>query len=86
MMLYRYEIDEKQEALNQYLLTFLLILFSIKKKIKRLIKNDKIRDLDVLRLLSLYALRYERHASNELNALKYETQKHRKLPEKYIHV
>ncbi|CAF0871393.1 unnamed protein product [Rotaria sordida] len=55
------------------------------QKIKRLIKNDKIRDLDILRLLSLYALRYERHASNELNTLKYETQKHRRLPEKYIH-
>jgi vacuolar protein sorting-associated protein 45 len=54
------------------------------QKIKRLIKDDKIRDLDILRLLSLYALRYERHASNELNTLKYEAQKHRKFPEKYI--
>ncbi|CAF3343808.1 unnamed protein product [Rotaria socialis] len=54
------------------------------QKIKRLIKNDKVRDLDILRLLALYALRYERHASNELNTLKYEAQKHRKLPEKYI--
>lgn len=42
--------------------------------------------MDILRLLSLYALRYERHASNELNTLKYEAQKQRKFPEKYIQV
>ena len=85
-MLYRYE---KQEEFNQYLLAFFFFsyfIFHRKKKIKRLIKNDKIRDLDVLRLLSLYALRYERHASNEFDTLKYEAQKYRKLPEKYIHV
>ncbi|CAF4334058.1 unnamed protein product, partial [Adineta steineri] len=52
-------------------------------KIKRLIKDDKIRDLDILRLLSLYALRYEQHASNELNTLKHDAQKHRRLSEKY---
>ncbi|CAF0976063.1 unnamed protein product [Adineta steineri] len=53
------------------------------QKIKRLIKDDKIRDLDILRLLSLYALRYEQHASNELNTLKHDAQKHRRLSEKY---
>lgn len=42
--------------------------------------------MDILRLLALYALRYERHASNELNTLKYEAQKHRKFPEKYLQV
>ncbi|CAF0981042.1 unnamed protein product [Adineta steineri] len=53
------------------------------QKIKRLIKDDKIRDLDILRLLSLYALRYEQHASNELNTLKHDAQKHRRFSEKY---
>ncbi|CAF0811095.1 unnamed protein product [Adineta ricciae] len=55
------------------------------QKIKRLIKDEKIRDVDVLRLLSLYALRYERHASNEFNTLKYEAQKHRRLSDKHLH-
>jgi len=40
--------------------------------------------LDILRLLCLYALRYERHANNELNTLKYEAQKQRRFPDKYI--
>ncbi len=75
--LYRYKKNLKKRS---------SIYFFHKKKIKRLIKDDKIRDLDILRLLSLYALRYERHASNELNTLKYEAQKHRRLPDKYIQV
>jgi hypothetical protein len=72
-------MKNKKDRLEKY-------LFYNSKKIKRLIKDDKIRDLDILRLLSLYTLRYERHASNELNTLKYEAQKHRRFPEKYIHV
>lgn len=60
--------------------------FSYLQKIKRLIKDEKIRDIDIVRLLALYELRYERHASNEFNALKYEAQKSRRLSEKYNHV
>ncbi|CAF3854650.1 unnamed protein product [Rotaria sp. Silwood2] len=58
---------------------------AIIQKIKNLIKDDKVRNEDILRLLCLYALRYERHSSNELNTLKNEVQKHRRFPEKYIH-
>ncbi|CAF0758458.1 unnamed protein product [Rotaria sp. Silwood1] len=57
----------------------------IVQKLKNLIKDDKVRNEDMLRLLCLYALRYERHSNNELNTLKNEIQKHRRFPEKYIH-
>ncbi|CAF0866345.1 unnamed protein product [Adineta ricciae] len=56
----------------------------IVQKIKQLIQNDKIRDEDIVRLICLYALRYEHHGNNETNALLRETLKCRQLSEKYI--
>ena len=51
-----------------------------------MIKENKVRNEDILRLLCLYALRYERHAGNELNTFKLEVQRHRRFPEKYTQV
>lgn len=51
-----------------------------------MIKDDKIRDSDILRLLALYQLRYERNANNEFNSLKQEAQRHRRLNERSNHV
>jgi hypothetical protein len=49
-------------------------------------KNNKIRDEDILRLLCLYALRYEHNGNNELEKFKSEAKKYRRLSDKYIHV
>ncbi|CAF1146015.1 unnamed protein product [Adineta ricciae] len=56
----------------------------IVQKIKQLIQDDKIRDEDIVRLICLYALRYEHHGNNETNALLRETLKYRQLSGKYI--
>ncbi|CAF4133670.1 unnamed protein product [Rotaria socialis] len=56
----------------------------IVQKIKRLMHDDKVRNEDILRLLCLYALRYEHQSNNELNALKNEAQNRRQLSEKNI--
>ncbi|CAF0966223.1 unnamed protein product [Adineta steineri] len=55
----------------------------IVQKIKHLIKDEKIRDEDIVRLLCLYALRYEYHGNNEINTLRKEAHKSRQLSEKY---
>ncbi|UJR35612.1 hypothetical protein I4U23_028362 [Adineta vaga] len=56
----------------------------IVQKIKQLIKDNNIRDEDILRLICLYALRYERRNGNEINSLKQEVQKYRQFSNKYL--
>lgn len=43
--------------------------FPIQQKIRSLIASDKTREIDAVRLVMLYALRYERHNSNDINGL-----------------
>ena len=52
---------------------------------KRLLAHEKVQDIDALRLVLLYALRYEKHSNSELMAL-VEILKKRKLSEKQIRV
>lgn len=40
------------------------------QKIRSLIRDPRVKNIDILRLLSLYALRYEKSSSNELNNLR----------------
>lgn len=39
------------------------------QKIRILLSNDKLRDSDVVRLVMLYALRYEKHSNNDISGL-----------------
>ena len=39
------------------------------QKIKALLRNDKIMQTDMLRLVMLYALRYESHSNNDVSGL-----------------
>uniref|UniRef100_A0A0L8HJX6 Vacuolar protein sorting-associated protein 45 n=1 Tax=Octopus bimaculoides TaxID=37653 RepID=A0A0L8HJX6_OCTBM len=39
------------------------------QKVKNLLNKEKIRDVDMLRLVMIYALRYEKHSSNEISGL-----------------
>lgn len=39
------------------------------QKIKKLLTNEKVTDLDAARLVMLYALRYERHSNNDIVGL-----------------
>ncbi|KAG5328900.1 VPS45 protein, partial [Acromyrmex heyeri] len=48
-----------------------------------LIGNQKVRDVDTVRLVMLYALHYEKHASNDINGL-VELLKKRNVLDKYI--
>ncbi|KAK0079672.1 hypothetical protein PV325_000961 [Microctonus aethiopoides] len=52
------------------------------QKIKKLLNNPKVRDIDATRLVMLYALHYEKHANNEIGTL-VEMLKRREVPEKY---
>ncbi|XP_070202635.1 vacuolar protein sorting-associated protein 45-like isoform X2 [Littorina saxatilis] len=40
------------------------------QKIRALVANEKVRQVDMLRLVMLYALRYESHSNNDLSGLK----------------
>lgn len=42
---------------------------ALSQKIKKLIASDRTRDADVLRLVLLYALRYEKHSNNDVRGL-----------------
>ncbi|XP_025154399.1 vacuolar protein sorting-associated protein 45 isoform X1 [Harpegnathos saltator] len=55
------------------------------QKIKTLINNQKVRDIDTVRLVMLYALHYEKHANNDINGL-IELLKKRSVSDKYIKV
>lgn len=59
------------------------ILFS--QKLRRLVANDKVQDIDALRLVLLYALRYEKHGNNDVYGL-VELLKKRGLQEKQTRV
>lgn len=48
---------------------YLKLLFFLLQKIKSLLSKDKIQQLDLLRLIMLYALRYESHSNNDLSGL-----------------
>nr|CAG4643835.1 EOG090X03QA [Lepidurus arcticus] len=54
-----------------------------KKKVRRLIASDKVRDLDASRLVVLYALRYEKHSNNDITGL-VETLRRRNVPDHYL--
>ncbi len=51
------------------------------QKIRSLISSDKTRDMDALRLVMLYALRYEKHSNNDLTGL-VQALERRGVPEK----
>lgn len=44
------------------------ILFNL-QKLRKLITNDKTRDIDMIRLVLLYAIRYEKHSNCDLRGL-----------------
>ncbi|XP_023288779.1 vacuolar protein sorting-associated protein 45 isoform X2 [Orussus abietinus] len=52
------------------------------QKIKRLISDSKVRDIDATRLVMLYALHYEKHANNDITGL-LDMLKKRGVSEKY---
>ncbi|KAG8195172.1 hypothetical protein JTE90_023346 [Oedothorax gibbosus] len=39
------------------------------KKIRKLLNNDKVRDIDAVRLVMLYSVHYEKNSSNDINGL-----------------
>ena len=43
--------------------------FLLLQKIKTLLHDDKVTQLDKLRLVMLYALRYESHSNNDVSGL-----------------
>lgn len=55
------------------------------QKIKELINNQQIRDIDAVRLVMLYALHYEKYTNNDINGL-LNLLKSRAVSEKYIKV
>ena len=40
------------------------------QKIKKLMRDSRVKNIDMLRLISLYALRYEKSSNNEIQSLK----------------
>ncbi|KAL3866037.1 hypothetical protein ACJMK2_043378 [Sinanodonta woodiana] len=52
------------------------------QKIKALLSNDKVTQLDMLRLVMLYALRYESHSNNDVSGL-VETLKRKGISDKH---
>lgn len=64
-----------------YIFSLLLKL----QKIKELINNQQIRDIDAVRLVMLYALHYEKYTNNDINGL-LNLLKSRAVSEKYIKV
>ena len=40
------------------------------QKLKKLLRDSRVRNIDALRLLSIYALRYEKNGNNEIQSLK----------------
>ncbi|UYV72688.1 VPS45 [Cordylochernes scorpioides] len=53
------------------------------KKVRKLLSDPNIRDLDALRLVMLYCLRYEKHSSNDMSGL-LDALRKRGLPDKMI--
>ena len=46
-----------------------MFLYCIFQRIRSLVSSDKVRQVDKLRLVMLYALRYESHSNNDLSGL-----------------
>lgn len=57
----------------------------MKQKVRQLLENEKVRDLDKLRLVMLYALRFEKHSNQEIGELK-RLLKQNHIPEEEIKV
>ncbi|KAK2579234.1 hypothetical protein KPH14_008203 [Odynerus spinipes] len=53
------------------------------QRIKKLINDERVREIDAVRLVMLYALHYENHASNQISGL-LDLLKKRGVSEKYI--
>ena len=46
-----------------------MFLYCMFQRIRSLVSSDKVRQVDKLRLVMLYALRYESHSNNDLSGL-----------------
>ena len=57
----------------------------MKQKVRQLLENEKVRDLDKLRLVMLYSLRFEKHSNQEIGELK-RLLKQNHIPEEEIKV
>ncbi|UYV72687.1 VPS45 [Cordylochernes scorpioides] len=55
------------------------------QKVRKLLSDPNVRDLDALRLVMLYCLRYEKHSSNDMSGL-LDALRKRGLPDKMIKV
>jgi len=55
------------------------------QKIRRILSSDNIRDLDAARLVLLYAIRYKKHANNDITGLT-ESLRHRRMPEHLVNM
>ncbi|XP_047348718.1 vacuolar protein sorting-associated protein 45 [Vespa velutina] len=53
------------------------------QRVKKLINDEKVRELDAARLVMLYALHYENHANNQISVL-LDLLKKRNISEKYV--
>ncbi|KAF7403014.1 vacuolar protein sorting-associated protein 45-like [Vespula maculifrons] len=53
------------------------------QRVKKLINDEKVREVDAARLVMLYALHYENHANNQISSL-LDLLKKRNISEKYI--
>nr|CAG4647780.1 EOG090X03QA [Moina brachiata]SVE92924.1 EOG090X03QA [Moina brachiata] len=53
------------------------------QKVRRLVSLDQVRDLDALRLVLLYAIRYSKHSSNDLSGLM-DALKRRGTPDRMV--
>jgi vacuolar protein sorting-associated protein 45 len=45
------------------------VLLILSQRIRALLASDKVRQVDLLRMVMLYALRYESHSNNDLSGL-----------------
>lgn len=46
-----------------------MLQFFILQNIRRQLANENVSELDMIRMVSLYALRYEKHSSNDVGGL-----------------
>ena len=63
----------------------LQIRFFFVQKVRNLLSSKKVRDVDAVRLVMLYALRYEKHSNNDISGLIGVLQR-RGVPEKLLKV
>lgn len=48
---------------------FIALMYFFFQKIRKLLNNDKVRDIDAVRLVMLYSLRYEKNSNNDIAGL-----------------